>query len=291
MTKRVVRHLLLASGLLLTPGCNSNANAPPGVRLISARDSVEGAVLHYQIGGSGPPLLLLHGFMWSAAAWEQFADTLGRHYSLIIPDLPGHGHSSGLPATWSTKRAAQQMYQLLDRLKVERVSAIGCSAGANILLQMALIAPERVEAMVLVSGSHRLTGDVRQGLRTMPPLEELPKVWRDWNARHSPNGEGQERALLQVLRGLADNTEDFSIPLVDLGKIRARTLIATGDQDTGPSIDTELELQRSIPGSSLWVVPNAGHCPFWGEMPTGSRSAEAVFPRVVLDFLAPAGGK
>jgi pimeloyl-ACP methyl ester carboxylesterase len=223
--------------------------------------------------------------MWSAAAWEPFADTLGQHYTLIIPDLPGHGYSTGLPATWSTKRVAEQMLQLLDHLQVERVRAIGCSAGANVLLHMALKAPDRLDGMMLISGSHRLTPEVRESLRSLPSMEDLGE-WRAWNASHSPHGDGQVRALLQRLRGLADNYDDFSTPLADLRKISTPTLIATGDEDSGPSVETGLELHRNIPGSSLWVVNDAGHCPFWDETPGGSRHARALFPSVALTFLA-----
>ena len=275
----------LAGSLLLTSGCESGATRTPVVQLVSAHDSVDGAVLHYQTGGSGPPLLLLHGFMGSGMAWQQFADTLGRHYSLIVPDLPGHGYSTGLPASWGPERVARQMLQLLERIQVGRIRAIGCSAGADVLLHMARLAPERLEAAVLISASHRLAEDVRGSLRSIPPMEELG-AWRDWNARHSPHGDSQVRALLQSLRGIADNYDDFSTPLADLRKIPTPILIVTGDQDTGPSLDTELELHRNLPGSSLWVVPDAGHCPFWSEVPGGSRNAEALFPSVVLTFLS-----
>lgn len=282
--------LLLASGVLLAGACDRRAPRAHAVQLTSASDSVDGAVLHYKTGGSGPPLLLLHGFMWSGATWERFADTLGRHYTLIIPDLPGHGYSTGLPDTWSAKRVAKQMLQLLDHLHVQRVSAIGCSAGANVLLHIALTAPGRLAGLVLISGSHRLTDDVRRGLRSLPPMEELGE-WRAWNAKNSPRGDEQVRALLERLRALAQNYDDFSMPLDELRKVPTRTLIATGDQDSGPSVETELELHRSLPRSSLWVVPNAGHCPFWGEIPGGSHAAEALFPSVVLTFLAPKPGE
>ena len=273
--------------LLLAPtACNRGTSRQHVVRLEAASDSVDGAVLNYLRGGSGPPLLLLHGFMWSAAAWERFADTLGRHYSLVIPVLPGHGHSTGLPDAWSPARVANQIGQLLDHLGFQRVRAIGCSTGADILMHMAIQQPARLERLVLISPSHRLTEEIRRGLRALPPMEQLTE-WRAWNLQNSPRGDPQVRELLDRLRGLGDNHDDFNTPLERLRGISVPTMIVTGDQDRGPSLETVLELHRSLPQSFLWVAPHAGHCPVWGDIPGGSHDAQRVFPGIALSFLSP----
>ena len=53
----------------------------------------EGARIFVRTGGSGPPLLLLHGYPQTGAIWHKMADSLAQHYSLIIPDLRGYGRS------------------------------------------------------------------------------------------------------------------------------------------------------------------------------------------------------
>jgi pimeloyl-ACP methyl ester carboxylesterase len=222
--------------------------------------------------------------MWSGASWNRFADELGERYSLVIPDLPGHGRSTGLPEVWSTRRAASQILELLDRLGIADVRAIGSSIGAVTLLHMALQQPERVNAMVLVSGPHRLTEEARQGYRDLP-LTEAPE-WREWNRQHNPQGEPQIRAMLALLRGLGDNYDDFAASLDALARIPAHTLIVLGDRDHAPTIEVAQELYRTLPDASLWVVPNAGHLPFWGELPGASRRADEMFSPVVLDFFA-----
>lgn len=273
--------------LLMAAACSTVQPREPAIRLESARDSVDGATLHYVRGGSGPPLLLLHGFMWSATAWERFADTLGRHYSLIIPDLPGHGYSNGLPETWSPARVAHQVSQLLDHLGLQHVRAIGCSAGSDILMHMAMQQPDRLERMILISPSHRLSDDVRRGLRSLPPAEQLTE-WRTWNEANSPRGAPQVRELLDLLRGLADNRDDYAMPLDRFRTISVPAMIVAGDQDGGPSLETVLELHRTLARSSLWVVPQSGHCPVWGDIPGGSREAEKAFLGIAVPFLASA---
>ena len=275
----------LGLGFILTAAACSATPRQPSVRLESARDSVDGAVLTYLRGGSGPPLLLLHGFMWSATAWERFADTLGRQYSLVIPDLPGHGHSTGLPDAWSPRSVAKQVGQLLDHLGLQRVRAIGCSAGSDVLIHMAIQQPERLERMILISPSHRLTEEVRRGLRNLPPMEQLTD-WRAWNRQNSPRGDPQINELLDRLRGLADNQDDFNVPLARLRDIPVPTMIVSGDRDGGPALETVLELHRSLPRSALWVAPNAGHCPMWEDIPGGSRDAQRAFPGIALSFLS-----
>lgn len=273
--------LAASCALLVLVGCGRGTDKPSRVQLSSSEISVDGAVIHYRRGGRGPPLLLFHGFMNSGWMWERFAGDLGQHHTLLIPDFPGHGYSTGRPEVWSTKRVATQMFEFLDRLGVRRVRAIGCSVGANVLIHMALQQPDRLDAMVLISGSHRLTESVRRGLRS---LTAEPAEFREWNAKNSPHGERQTLALLALLRGVADNYEDFSTPLDELAAIPTRTLIVSGDRDQGPSLETTLALHHALPNSGLWVVPNAGHCPFWRETPGGSAQAEHIFSGVVLDF-------
>jgi pimeloyl-ACP methyl ester carboxylesterase len=272
--------LLGAFTVVLNRAVAATSQTPISLR--TARVTVDGADVHYRLGGSGPPLLLLHGFMWSGRVWDRFADDLGQQFTLIIHDLPGHGNSTGLPKVWSARHVASQMFEFLDRLQYSRVSAIGCSGGAVALLHMALQKPDRNESMVIISGPHRLTDDVRRGFREIPAEE--PKEWREWNRMNNPRGESQIQAMLALLRQFADNYEDFSTPLDQLSRIPARTLLASGDRDYGPTLEVAVELHRTIPHSSLWIVPNAGHDSFWSEIPGGTIEAEKAFVPVVLRF-------
>src|SRR5215469_12590981 len=108
--------------------------------------------LHYELRAEGAPLFLLHGGTgchgdWAYAGREFFE----RGYRLIIPDARGHGRSTNDQPTITHRQCALDTLALLDHLQIERCKAIGVSMGGNILLHMATMQPESIEAMVIVS--------------------------------------------------------------------------------------------------------------------------------------------
>ena len=84
-------------------------------------------------GGSGPGLLLLHGFPQTRAAWHQVAPRLARHFTVVIPDLPGYGDSTGPEpdprhAGYSKRESAGMMLGLMRALGYERFAVAGMIA-------------------------------------------------------------------------------------------------------------------------------------------------------------------
>ena len=127
----------------------------PSLPLTEQTVEVEGLELYYRTGGSGPPLLLLHGGTVTGQLWNPFLDALGEHYTVIVPDLPGHGRSPGFPPEGFVFGAiARVILGLVETLGLERVQGIGASAGAPVLLHMAVQRPEVMEAIVPVAGAH-----------------------------------------------------------------------------------------------------------------------------------------
>src|SRR5512139_1318576 len=100
-----------------TGGSGSGA---PSLALVEKTQVVDGLELYYRIGGSGPPLLLLHGFTATGQQWDPFLDALGKHNTVIVPDMPGHGRSSA-PESFLFHNTAHQMFGLLDALEVSSV--------------------------------------------------------------------------------------------------------------------------------------------------------------------------
>ena len=111
---------------------------------------INGIQMHYEIVGDGDPLLLLHSGTQTSRMWDEFVDRFSEHYRLIIPDLRGHGGSTNPDGLWTTRQFADDVFALLDHLDVDRVRAVGASAGAMTLLQMATRKPDRIEAMVVI---------------------------------------------------------------------------------------------------------------------------------------------
>ena len=98
---------------------------------------------------------------------------------------------------------------------------------------------------------------------------------RQWHV----HGDEQIRALWEWPRQLADDYEDMSFTPPRLGRITARTLIVHGDRDPLYPVALAAEMHAAIPDSHLWVVPNGGHGPIYGEM-------APLFARKALAFLS-----
>ncbi len=94
---------------------------------------------HVQVMGSGPPLFLLHGTGAATHSWRALAPLLAEHFTVVAPDLPGHGFTKGRPAGGLTMPAvAHAVGDLLQALNFEPNIIVGHSAGAAIALRMTL---------------------------------------------------------------------------------------------------------------------------------------------------------
>lgn len=258
VTVAVAVHLTTVS-----PQASQAPNALPAVT--DQIVDVNGIQFHYRIVGTGPALLLIHGFTWTGEWWDPLLPALARDHRVIVVDLPGHGRSTRRPGPWSYRQVASDVYALLDRLGVQRVRAIGHSAGENSLVHMATQQPARVEAMVIVAGGHRLLNSARTYVRDTPTYENLSETERTARLRVQPGGEAQLRSLLDMLRALADDYDDMSFTAERLSQIRARTLLVWGDRDPFYPIEVAIEMYQAIPNAALWVVPFQGHFPLWPE--------------------------
>jgi haloacetate dehalogenase len=114
------------------------------------RINVGEAEIFLRSGGSGPPLLLLHGYPQTHVAWHRVAPRLMRHFTVICPDLRGYGESRG-PAPdpehrhYAKRAMARDMAALMTALGYERFLLAGHDRGARVGFRLCLDAPERVE--------------------------------------------------------------------------------------------------------------------------------------------------
>ena len=238
---------------------------------------VNGVQLFYRDAGAGPPLLLLHGFTGSGDDWTHvFAEPIAGH-RVIAPDLRGHGRSTNPHDSFRFADVARDMFALLDALGIDRVKAIGMSAGANTLLHMATQQPPRIEAMVHISGTPRFPEQARAIMRTMTAETRSAAEWAEMRGRHHL-GDDQIRALWRYARGFAEDRDDMNFTVAVLSQISARTLLVHGDRDPLYPVELAVELLRAIPNAALWVVPNSGHGPIFGEQ-------AAPFVRTAAAFL------
>jgi len=114
---------------------------------------VKGVGMRYFVGGSGPPLVLVHGLGGAAANWTELAPLLARRHRLLVPDLPGHGGSTPLPAVAGLAPFADRVALVAEREGMLPAPAAGPSLAALVVLRLASRRPPDVSAVVLAAGA------------------------------------------------------------------------------------------------------------------------------------------
>jgi pimeloyl-ACP methyl ester carboxylesterase len=146
---------------------------------------LHGHAVGYRRAGSGPLLVLLHGITSNSDAWRRVLPRLAEHYTVVAPDLLGHGASAKPKGDYSLGAYAAGVRDLLAVLGFERGTVVGHSLGGGIAMQFAYLFTEYVERMVLIS-SGGLGKDVHPLLRAaaLPGSEwVLPMLMREWPVR------------------------------------------------------------------------------------------------------------
>ncbi len=241
--------------------------------------------MYYETEGEGDPLLLLHGGTgcqqnWAHAGRDQFV----REYKLIKPDARGHGRTNNPHSTITHRQCALDTLALMDHLGVKKCRAIGLSMGGNILLHMATLQPDRIEAMVVVSATMYFPEQARAIMRQVPaPSSQSPQDWASMRECHKV-GDQQISALWEWTRGMKDSYDDMNFTPPSLSRITAPTLIVYGDHDPLYPVEMSVEMYRSIPHSALWVVPNGGHGPIF-------LDAAPQFAQMALSFFRNSAGR
>ncbi len=123
---------------------------------MTSADELQYVVLHgyrraYRMMGSGPALLLLHGLGCDSTTWTPVMAELSKRFTVIAPDLLGHGASDKPNADYSLGGYANGMRDLLTVLGIDRVTVVGHSLGGGIAMQFAYQYPERTERVALIS--------------------------------------------------------------------------------------------------------------------------------------------
>ena len=268
---RRIRSSLLVSALLCLAAFShlAAAQTPPEGRTVSLPDME----IYYETTGSGAPLLLLHGFTQTGRMWDPFVKAFSERHQVIVPDLRGHGGSTNPSGQFTMRQSARDVFALLDRLGIARVKAVGSSAGAMTLLHMATQQPERIEAMVLVGSGTYYSAACRELLGGYTLDNASEASWARLRQMHR-HGDDQIRLLFSQLRSFKDSYDDVAFTPPLFSTIQARALIVQGDRDVCFPPAMAAEMQASIPGSYLWVIPNGEHWPIRGDrLPAFTQTA------------------
>jgi len=228
--------------------------------------------------GEGEPLLWLHGGMGAGADWKYIFEDPPEGYRLIAPDLRGHGATANPSGAFTFRQCALDVLALVRHLGIPRIKAIGLSGGGITLLHAATLQPSAVESMVVISAPPYFPPEARVTMRQFSETAIGEAEMARMRQRHK-YGDAQLRQLVSMARGFADSYDDVNFTPPYLSTIAAETLIVFGDRDPLYPVSLAIELRRAIPRSYLWVVPNGGHGPVFGDLAPRFRETALAFLR------------
>ena len=239
---------------------------------------VHGIQLHWEETGEGEPLMWLHGGMGAGADWKYIFEDPPEGYRLIAPDLRGHGATANPSGAFTFRQCALDVLALVRHLGIPRIKAIGLSGGGITLLHVATLQPSAVESMVVISAPPYFPPEARVTMRQFSETAIGEAEMARMRQRHK-YGDAQLRQLVSMARGFADSYDDVNFTPPYLSTIAAETLIVFGDRDPLYPVSLAIELRRAIPRSYLWVVPNGGHGPVFGNLAPQFRETALSFLR------------
>ncbi|OBH88934.1 alpha/beta fold hydrolase [Mycobacterium sp. E2989] len=248
----------------------------------------------FRVAGSGPALLLIHGVGCNSKSWEPVHAKLAQRFTVIAPDLLGHGESDKPHADYSLPAFANGMRDLLAVLGIDRVTLVGHSFGGGVAMQFAYQYPELVERIVLVSAGG-VSKDVSPALRlaAMPLGAEalgvlrapgvLPTVRGFGRAVRTVLGStrfGRDAAdVVEMLEGFTDpaGLAAFARTLRSVVDARGQYVtmldrsylmqdvpvqIIWGEDDVIIPVDHARTAHAAIAGSRMEIFEDSGHMPF-----------------------------
>ncbi len=245
-----------------------------------------GTHIYYVEAGKGEPLLLLHAGLVSTnpiwadhpAGWVSHVDTFAEHFRVIAPDTRGHGRTANpesgpIPFT----QLADDIVALIEALGLHRPMICGFSDGAITATILAIRSPELVRAVVNYAGYDIFNPQapsftmMRQMLGGSPEATEAdpdafertfssPEMHGFFERMKADHDAPGAVSLQTLLAGIFDRlTQSPGYTFEDLGKIRAPTLILTGDRDVVCSVEEGVEAYQMLQEGELAVLPNHGH--------------------------------
>lgn len=230
-----------------------------------------GSHLRVRVEGSGPALLLIHGWALDLDMWQPQFVTLARDHRVIAFDRCGFGLSSGQP---DLGRDAQGAVHLLNILDVDEATVVGMSQGARVALLLAQDHPGRVACVVLdgapLMGSVEHTDAYEEipmmHYRRLATGHGLDAFRRQWLQHPFTQLRRHDAANTQLLSRMVERypardllTDGRSSPDVRLAEIRMPALVVNGEFDSPARLAAGAMLAQQLPDAQRALVPAAGH--------------------------------
>jgi pimeloyl-[acyl-carrier protein] methyl ester esterase len=239
--------------------------------------------LYVEVNGSGPDLVLLHGWGLNLRVWDGLVAELRDRFRLIALDMPGHGRSAWRAGRGTPAEQAWLIHTTLTSIS-NRYSLLGWSLGAQIALDLTAAMPGRIDRLVLVAATPRFTEspDWPHGMKTTVTTKMATQLREDYRRTVSDflelqvRGSAESSSVLEQLRrallihgqalpealeaGL--NTLATSDLRATLAHVAAPTLVIAGQHDRITPPAASSALARALPDARYVEIRRAAHAPF-----------------------------
>jgi pimeloyl-ACP methyl ester carboxylesterase len=247
--------------------------------------TVAGCATRLMRGGSGSPLMFLHGAN-GAPVWLPFMEALAADFDVIVPEHPGFGGSEAPDWLDNIGDLAYFYLDLIEHLGLKQVHLIGHSMGGWLSMEIAIRSCERLKSLILMSSvGIRIKGKPVANLFILDPPQLMDILYADKKIAErmlavTPTPEQLDEMVKNRTSSarLAWHPRFFNPKLEKwLGRVRLPTHIVWGAQDGLVSADYAKRLAELIPGAGVTVFENVGHVPQYEHMePTA---------KVMIDFI------
>jgi pimeloyl-ACP methyl ester carboxylesterase len=245
---------------------------------------VRGVRIRYSEIGSGPLLILVHGYLVSGREWHRIVPALSKKFRLIVPDLPGFGESEKPPEyNYSREGFADTLLDLMAGIDAPRAHICGHSMGGAIAMTLAADHPDRVDRLAVINSvSYPFKPPFTARLVQTPGIGPFifktvynKLIFRDYfkNSVYAP-GFKMDEADLDYFYRCFDRPEareaayraftaatDLTSLVPKVTRVKAPTLILWGELDPMFPVSLAQRLSRDILGSQLHTLPGCGHAP------------------------------
>ena len=231
---------------------------------------IDGLEINYKTAGSGPAILILHGWGGSSDSWAKVQESLSTEFKVICPDLPGFGKTNTPALPWKLNDYLDFVLKFSSEIGMDKFILIAHSFGGRISIKLAAEHPDKIIKMVLTAPAGL---KVRPNLKTkvifliaaagniifsLKPL----RVFKNWTrdlfyffirkGDYAKANETMKETMKNVL------SEDL---LSYLNQIKTKTLIIWGKKDKMVPLEHAYILHRSIENSELRIFDKVGHSP------------------------------
>ena len=286
-----LRTLIVLFAALALPAIAQEAKLPKG--FVASNATVNGARIHYMVGGKGPVVVLLHGYAQTSRMWTPLMPLLATTHTVIVPDLRGFGGSERTPGGYDKKTMAQDVHALVQKLGHDKVKVVGHDIGLMVAYAYVAQYPAETQKVILMDAFLPGVGDWQHvwllrdlwhfhfyGETPLALVKGRERIyfehfWNDFAADRTKSvseadrriyakayaRDGGMRAGFEVFRNFEQDAKDFAV--FAQTKLDMPFLVLAGEKASGTFLIEQTKLVAKnvtgvvIPGSGHWLMDEA----------------------------------